>query len=73
MSQGPLYILDQILDQNSLHQINEVFSLLPEKVSYKKLTFIKSPRSGITLCFQFVSAASASAAAKTFPSHVKTI
>ena len=33
----------------------------------------KSPRSGVTLCFQFVSAASASAAAKTFPSHVKTV
>ena len=33
---------------------------------------IKSPRSGVTLCFQFVSAASASVAAKTFPSHVKT-
>ena len=31
----------------------------------------KSPRSGVTLCFQFVSAASA--AAKTFPSHVKTV
>ena len=29
---------------------------------------IKSPRSGVTLCFQFVSAA-----AKTFPSHVKTV
>ena len=39
-------------------------------------SFIKSPRSGVTLCFQSVSAASASAAsaaAKTFPSHVKTV
>ena len=34
----------------------------------------KSPRSGVTLCVQFVSATSAaSAAAKTFPSHVKTV
>ena len=39
----------------------------------------KSPRSGLTLCFLSVSAASvsaasiASAAAKTFPSHVKTV
>ena len=30
---------------------------------------IKSPRSGVTLCFQFVSAASA-AASTTFVSHV---
>ena len=42
-------------------------------------SFIKSPRSGVTLCFQSVFAASASAAsaasaaAKTFPSHVKTV
>ena len=36
-------------------------------------SIIKSPQSGVTLCFQFVSAASASAAAaKTFASHVKT-
>ena len=35
---------------------------------------IKSPQSGVTLCFQFISAASAaSTAAKTFPSHVKTV
>ena len=34
---------------------------------------IQSPQSGVTLCFQFVSAASASAAAKTFPSHVKAV
>ena len=37
---------------------------------------IKSPRSGVTLCFQFVSAAAsaaAAAAAATFASHVKTI
>ena len=32
---------------------------------------IKSPRSGVTLCFQSVSATSA--AAKTFPSHIKTV
>ena len=32
---------------------------------------IKSPQSGVTLCFQFVSAASA--AATTFASHVKTV
>ena len=31
---------------------------------------IKSPQSGVTLCFQFVSAA---AAAMTFASHVKTV
>ena len=29
--------------------------------------------SGVTLCFQSVSAASAFAAAKTFPSHIKTV
>ena len=34
---------------------------------------IKSPCSGVTLYFQSVSAASASATAKTFPSHVKTV
>ena len=33
----------------------------------------KSWKSGVTLCFQFVSAASASAAATTFASHVKTV
>ena len=39
------------------------------------MDIIKSPQSGVTLCFQFVSAASvsASAAATTFASHVKTI
>ena len=41
--------------------------------TFNKPTYlIKSPRSGVTLCFQFVSAASASTAAKFFPSHVKT-
>ena len=44
-----------------------------ENFTYWCLGIIKSPRSGVTLCFQFVSAALASAAAKTFPSHVKTI
>ena len=47
----------------------------------QKGTIVKSPRSGVTLCFQFVSAASASTstsasastAAKTYPSHVKII
>ena len=34
-------------------------------------SIIKSPWSGVTSCFQFVSAVSA--AAKTFPSHVKTV
>ena len=34
---------------------------------------IKSPQSGVTLCLQFVSTASASAAATTFASHVKTV
>ena len=41
------------------------------------LSIIKSPQSGVTLCFQFVSAAAsasaAAAAAMTFASHVKTI
>ena len=38
------------------------------------IILIKSPQSGVTLCFQFVSAASATAgSAKTFASHVKTI
>ena len=58
----------------------------PLQVHWRKLTVfeqdcflwngnlvIKSPRSGVTLCFQFISAASASAAAKTFPSHVKSV
>ena len=41
---------------------------------------IESPRSGVTLCFQFISAVStasavsaASATAKTFASHIKTV
>ena len=34
---------------------------------------IKSPRSGVTLCFQFVSAPSIAAATTTFTSHVKTV
>ena len=36
---------------------------------------IKSPQSGVTLCFQFVSAAAstAAAAAMTFASRVKTV
>ena len=38
---------------------------------------IKSPQSGVTLCFQFVSAAASAAAtaaaAMTFASHVKTV
>ena len=46
-----------------------------------KLVIIKSPQSGVTLCFQFVSTASAattasaaaSAVATTFASHVKTV
>ena len=36
------------------------------------LLSLKSPRSGVTLCFQFVSA-TASAAATIFASHVKTV
>ena len=35
------------------------------------IIIIKSPQPGVTLCFQFVSAASA--AATTFVSHVKTV
>ena len=35
------------------------------------LSLIKSPQSGVTLCFQFVSAAAT--AAMTFASHVKTV
>ena len=44
-----------------------------------EIQIIKSPQSGVTLCFQFVSpsaaasAAAASAAATTFVSHVKTV
>ena len=38
-----------------------------------EFSFIKSPSSGVSLCFQSVSATSASAAAKTFPSHIKTV
>ena len=40
-----------------------------------KFEIIKSPQSGVTLCFQFISAASdgASDAATTFASHVKTV
>ena len=40
------------------------------------IIIIKSPQSGVTLCFQFVSAAAAAAApvaAMTFASHVKTV
>ena len=37
------------------------------------MTLIKSPQSGVTLCFQFVSSAATSAAATTFASHVKTV
>ena len=36
------------------------------------IAIIKSPQSGVTLCFQFVSV-SATAAAMTFVSHVKTV
>ena len=36
-----------------------------------KFEIIKSPQSGVTLCFQFISAASA--ASTTFASHVKTV
>ena len=39
--------------------------------AYKLAMIGKSPRSEVTLCFQFVSTASTSAVAKTFPSHVK--
>ena len=35
--------------------------------------FIKSPLSGVTLCFQFVSAAASAAAGMTFAPHIKTI
>ena len=35
----------------------------------KQCGLIKSPQSGVTLCFQFVSATNASAAATTFASH----
>ena len=37
------------------------------------LWIIKSPQSGITLCFQFISTAMSTAAALTFASHVKTV
>ena len=39
------------------------------------IIIIKSPQSGVTLCFQFVSAAASpsAAAAMTFASHVKTV
>ena len=42
---------------------------------YIETPIIKSPQSGVTLCFQFVSSTSAavSAAATTFASHVKTV
>ena len=51
--------------------------LLSDWCETKRKQIIKSPRSGVTLCFQFVSAASAatsaaSAASTTFASHVKT-
>ena len=46
----------------------------PPSIKRNCLTpLFKSPRSGVTLCFQFVSASSASAAAKIYPSHVKTV
>ena len=50
-------------------------AVFPVRLPVYQTMIFKSPRSGVTLCFQFVSAASAaaSAAAKTFPSHVKTV
>ena len=44
-----------------------------ETVHHSSPYIIKSPRSGVTLCFQFVSAASATATAATaFASYAKT-
>ena len=49
-------------------------SLYIEMAPHLFFTLIKSPRSEVTLCFQFISAAStASTAAMTFASQVKTI
>ena len=44
-------------------------------IAFSSSLFIKSPRSVVTLYFQFVSASTTSpaAAAKTFASHVKTV
>ena len=64
---------------NSLHKwpvMRKMFPLenLILSVTFLSYLLIKSPQSGVTLCFQFVSAAaSAAAAAKTFASHVKTV
>ena len=54
-------------------QISLIFNL---PLGLMGAVIIESPQSGVTLCFQFVSAAasaSASAAAMTFASHVKTV
>ena len=57
----------------NLVNCKDISEYTPVSKIIKCLCIIKSPRSGVTLCFQFVSAVSASAAAKTFPSHVKTV
>ena len=52
------------------HYLNQCWFVIIEINHYSPVSLlIKSPQSGVTLCFQFVSAA---AAAMTFASHVKT-
>ena len=62
------------LEGGGLLQTNATESndnILSEVRSHKIYPIIKSAQSGVTLCFQFVSAASA--AATTFGFHVKTV
>ena len=69
-SRGKHHILSHFdgLMQKRYNSIAFTLELCPENSD--ACIIIKSPRSGVTLCFQFISA---SAAVKTFPSHVKTI
>ena len=68
---GPIYVFP-------MEHIMAVWPSLTAS-GYLRFMIFKSPRSGVTLCFQFLSGASAASAvsaataAKNLPSHVKTI
>ena len=49
----------------------EYYPLLNRDIFLFKL--FKSPQSGVTLCFQFVSVAAAAVAEETLASHVETV
>ena len=76
------YFTNEYPSHYILHTQHDCPSLMNSNlmISVNKLThypsLINSTLSGVILCFQFVSAAStasASATAKTFPSHIKTV